>query len=67
MARYLDDGDGGLVNQPAKQVAFVAQVASTAATNSSPYGFSQTQANNLVAAVNSILTALIAAGIMKSS
>lgn len=67
MARYADDGSGCLVNQPANQATFVAQVATTAATNSSPYGFSQAQANALPAAVNSILTALIAAGIMKSA
>lgn len=67
MARYLDDGEGALVNQPANQVAKIAAVATTAATNSSPYGYSQAQADAIVARVNSIITALVAAGIMKSA
>lgn len=68
MARYTDDGSGALLNQPANQVTLVAQIATTGATNSSPYGFTTAaQADAIRAAVNSILTALIAAGIMKSS
>lgn len=68
MARYLDDGDGALVNQPANQVALISAVITTAATNSSPYGFATAaQADALVANINSIRLALIAAGIMKSA
>lgn len=68
MSTYLDDGSGGLVNQPANQATFVAQVVTTSASTSTPYGYTTAaQANNLVAAVNALLTAAIAAGIMKSS
>lgn len=68
MARYADDGEGCLLNQPANQVAKIAAVATTGASNSSPYGFTTAaQADALVARVNSIITALVAAGIMKSA
>jgi hypothetical protein len=67
MPRYVDDGQAALLNQPQNQVNFVAQVASTAATSTTPFGYSQAQANAIVGAVNAILTALIAAGIMKSA
>lgn len=44
-----------------------AAVATTAATNSSPYGFSQAQADGLVALVNELRAALVAVGIIKGS
>jgi hypothetical protein len=42
-------------------------VATTAATNSSPFGYSQTQANAIVTLVNEIRATLVAAGLMKGS
>ena len=44
----------------------IADVATTAATNSSPYGFSEVQANALVSSVNSIIAALEKFGILKT-
>lgn len=68
MGVYLDDGTGGLVNQTSNQVTYVAKVVTTAATSTTPYGFATAaQADNLVSLVNAMQTALIAAGIMKSS
>lgn len=52
---------------PSDQYAAIADVATTAATNSSPYGFAEAQANALVANVNSILAALREKGIIASS
>jgi hypothetical protein len=64
----LDNGTGPDLLQPNNQVAHVANVATTGTSNSSPYGFTTSaQGDALVAAVNSILAALIAAGIMKAS
>lgn len=51
---------------PQTPVAFGAQLATTAATNSSPYGFSQAQADGLIARVNAMLTCLIDNGLMKA-
>lgn len=65
--RIFDDGSGAKLLRPENRVAFVAQIAATGATNSSPYGFSQAQADGIRAAVNAMLTALIAAGIMAAS
>ena len=45
----------------------VADVVTTAATNSSPYGYSEAQANAIVAQLNSLLQACRDAGILKSS
>lgn len=67
MARYVDDGSGALLNQPSNQATLISAVATTAATNSSPYGYAQAQADAIVANLNAIRLALIAAGIMKSS
>lgn len=44
-----------------------AAVATTAATNSSPYGFSQAQADGLIALVNEMRATLVALGLMKGS
>jgi hypothetical protein len=44
-----------------------AAVAGTAATNSSPYGYSQAQADAIVTLVNALRTALVNAGIIKGS
>ncbi|HKP93451.1 MAG TPA: hypothetical protein VJS88_06110 [Chthoniobacterales bacterium] len=44
-----------------------AAVATTAATNSSPYGFSQTQADAIVTLLNEIRATLVAKGLMKGS
>lgn len=44
-----------------------AAVATTAATNSSPYGFSQAQADAIVALVNEMRAALVALGLIKGS
>lgn len=41
-----------------------AAVASTAATNSSPYGFAQAQADAIVARLNEIRAALVAHGLI---
>lgn len=68
MSITLDDGSGAIVQQPQNQSAYVTPVAATSASNSSPYGFTTAaQANALVTNVNAIQTALVAAGIMKSS
>lgn len=54
---------------PVVQPAAAAQAAvpATAATNSTPYGFSQAQADGLVATVNAMRTALVNLGIIKGS
>lgn len=44
-----------------------AAVATTAATNSTPYGYSQAQANGIVTLLNEIRDTLVAAGLMKGS
>lgn len=44
-----------------------AAVATTAATSSTPYGYSQTQADAIVALVNEMRATLVAAGLMKGS
>lgn len=44
-----------------------AAVATTAATNSSPYGFSEAQANAIVALVNECRATLVAFGLHKGS
>ncbi len=67
MAVYQDDGTGALLNQPANQVANISAVATTGATSSTPFGYAEAQANAIVANVNAMRLALIAAGIMKSS
>jgi hypothetical protein len=68
MAVYQDDGSGALLNQPANQVSLVTAVLTTAATSTTPFGFATAaQADHMVANLNAIRLALIAAGIMKSS
>ena len=52
---------------PVDQAAAITSPASTAATNSSPYGYSQAQADALLTAVNEILVALRDKGIIASS
>lgn len=54
---------------PAGQAASAAQaaVATTAATNVAPYGFSQSQADALVALVNALRVALVEKGLIKGS
>lgn len=44
-----------------------AAVATTAATSSTPYGYSQAQANGIVTLLNEIRATLVAAGLMKGS
>ena len=44
-----------------------AAVATTAATDSDPFGFAEAQANALVALVNALRAALVTAGIIKGS
>jgi len=44
-----------------------AAVATTAATNTSPYGFSQTQADGIIALLNEIRATLVAKGLMKGA
>lgn len=64
----LDNGQDPKLLQPSNQSAHVANVATTGTTNTTPYGFTTAgQGDALVAAVNSILAALVAAGIMKAS
>lgn len=58
----LDVQPGGIITADGVQAALTA-VAATASTNVSPYGFSQAQADALVAQVNSIIAALKALGI----
>lgn len=65
-AKKVSNGGGttGLL-QSGEQAANVAAVATTGATNSTPYGFTTAaQADALVAAVNSLLAACKAAGVM---
>lgn len=52
---------------PCDQAATVAAVATTAATSTEPHGWGSTQANAIVSAVNSILTALKEKGLMASA
>lgn len=58
-----------LALQLLKQRAGAAQAAvpTTAATNTTPYGYSQAQANAIVTLVNEMRDTLIAAGLMKGS
>lgn len=44
-----------------------AAVATTAATNSTPYGFSEVQANGIVTLLNEIRATLVEKGLMKGS
>lgn len=44
-----------------------AAVATTGATNSTPYGYTQAQANAIIALVNELRAALVAVGIIKGS
>ncbi|WP_016744382.1 hypothetical protein [Rhizorhabdus wittichii] len=68
MSIVLDDGTGSILQQEANRAALVSAVATTGTTNATPYGFTTAaQGDALVAAVNSILAALKAQGIMKSS
>lgn len=76
-AQQLHDGnaDGVCLGQSGEKIGFFgttpvvkqtvgAAVASTAATNSSPYGYSQTQADAIVARLNEIRAALVAHGLI---
>jgi hypothetical protein len=81
--RQLSDGnpDGTVLGQnaadlisfynasPIKQRSGAAQAAvdTTAPTSSSPWGFSQTQATQLIALVNEMRATLVALGLMKGS
>lgn len=66
--RFLQGGDtldvdtGGKITAQGAQAALTA-VAATASTNSSPYGFSQTQADAIVTQLNLIIAQLKALGI----
>lgn len=62
----VDKGTGVKLLQPTNEVAKVAAIATTGTTLTTPYGFTTAaQGDALVAAVNSIITALVTAGIMK--
>lgn len=53
---------------PTTQPATIAAVATTAATTSTPYGYStSTQADGIVTALNSVIAALKTAGIIASA
>lgn len=52
---------------PVVQASAITKPAATAATNSSPYGFSEAQANAIVTALNAVVDALAAKGIIASS
>lgn len=81
--KYLTDGgsDGSSFGQstsdkisfygvtPIVQRSGAAQaaVAATAATASTPYGYSEAQANAIVTLVNELRAAMVAAGIIKGS
>lgn len=52
---------------PVAQAANIAAVASTAATSSTPFGFSEAQANAIVSNLNAIRTALINKGIIAAA
>lgn len=52
---------------PVVQAGTIAAVATTGATNSSPYGFAEAQANAIVANLNAIRTALINKGIIAAA
>lgn len=52
---------------PTDQYAAITSPAATAATNSTPYGYSQAQADAIVTAVNSILAVLREKGIIASA
>lgn len=83
MTRQLSDGRpaGQVIGQSATdKIAFYgatpivqrasaaqAAVATTGATNSSPYGFAEAQANAIVTLVNELRAALVAAGIIKGA
>ena len=79
--KYLTDkqSDGWSVGQdadekvsfhgatPVDQYAAIADVDDTAATSSTPFGFSEAQANGLVTQVNLILAALREKGLIASA
>lgn len=50
---------------PVARAAAITLPAATAATNSSPYGFSQTQADAIVTSLRACLTALQANGLLQ--
>lgn len=52
---------------PVDQAAAIADVADTAATDSTPFGYSEDQANALVSQVNLILAALREKGLIASA
>lgn len=55
------------VVQPAGTSGSQAAVVATAATSSTPFGYSEAQANAIVATLNGIRAALVSAGIIKGS
>jgi len=72
--------DGVLIGQTGEKVGFCgatpvvqrvgaaqAAVATTAATDTDPFGFSEAQANAIVTLVNELRAALVAAGLIKGS
>jgi hypothetical protein len=59
----MADKNGNPLIGPAQ--ATIASVATTAATNSSPYGFAQTQADAIVSQLNLVIAALKAHGLVK--
>lgn len=68
LGQDADDLVGFWGATPVDQPANIADVTTTAATNSSPYGFaSAAQASALVANVNAIIAALEEVGILASS
>lgn len=63
------EGVGFHGTTPTAQRAGAAQaaVATTPATNSTPYGFSQAQADGIITLLNEIRAALVAKGLIKGS
>jgi hypothetical protein len=68
LGRDADDLIGFYGTTPCDQPAAVTAVATTAATSSSPYGYStSTQADAIVTAVNALITNLAELGLIASS
>lgn len=62
----LDAKQGWFGTPPAVQQGPVTSVVTTAATSSSPFGFSSSQANAIVTGLNSVVTALRNYGLLST-
>jgi hypothetical protein len=66
--KVFDDGAGSVFFQPKNMTVVTTGVVTTAATNTTPFGFTTAaQANAIVAAVNAMYTALQSAGIVTTT